>query len=127
MIPVKTEYLPYYLSRAVLSGLIAVILTGFSWTAALVGVTLWGLFLLYLHSGWFEVDLSNPYFPLRRDQRGREVQRKALIAAVLLALVGYLLTKYLPGSIGIDLPGNLALPLAVLAYFIAQFILLAKG
>lgn len=123
----KNEYLPYYLSRAVLSILFAVAVFGLSWTAAFSAVLFFALFIVYLHSGWFEVDLSNPYFPLRRDQRGREIQRVALIAAVTLALVGYLFVKYLSGSLGLSMPANLALPLAVLGYFITQFILLARG
>lgn len=123
----KIEYLPYYISRALLSGLFAAAIFGLTWGAVLAGLILWGLFLLYLHSGWFRVDLSNPVFPLRRDQRGREVQRVALIAAVSAALLGYLFLTFLPVPLGLALPANLALTLAVLAYFITQFLLLARG
>lgn len=123
----KTEYLPYYLSRALFSALFGAAVFGLSWAAGLSALVLFGLFLLYLHSGWFEVDLSNPFFPLRRDQRGRDIQRIALIAAVSAALLCTLFLKYLAVPLGLVLPLDLALPLAVLAYFLTQFILLAAG
>ncbi|MFL7812521.1 MAG: hypothetical protein ACK2TT_04285 [Anaerolineales bacterium] len=123
----KTEYLPYYLSRAVLSLLLAVVVFGVNWVAGAAAAVLFGLFLLYLHSGWFEIDLNYPFFPLRRDQRGRDVQRLALIAAVCTALLVGLAIKYLAAPLGLALSQGLALPLAVLAYFFTQWILLARG
>jgi len=123
----KTEYLPYYLSRAVLSLLLAVVVFGVNWVAGAAAAVLFGLFLLYLHSGWFEIDLNYPFFPLRRDQRGRDVQRLALIAAVCTALLVGLAIKYLAPPLGLALSQGLALPLAVLAYFFTQWILLARG
>lgn len=123
----KTEYLPYYLSRAILSLLLAVVVFGLNWMAVGAAVVLFGLFLLYLHSGWYEIDLNYPFFPLRRDQRGRDVQRMALIAAVCTALLGGLAIKYLAPILELALSQGLALPLAVLAYFMTQWILLARG
>ena len=123
----KTEYLPYYLSRALFSLLFAAAVFGIGWVAAAAALVLFGLFLLYLHSGWFEVDLSHPFFPLRRDQRGRDAQRVALIVAVSAALLGYLAIKYLAIPLGLRLPDVLSLTLAILAYFITQWILLARG
>jgi uncharacterized membrane protein HdeD (DUF308 family) len=123
----KTEYLPYYISRAVLSLLLAIAVFGVNWMAGAAAAVLLGLFLLYLHSGWFEIDLNYPIFPLRRDQRGREVQRTALIAAICAALLGGLAIKYLAAPSGLALSQGLALPLAVLTYFFTQWILLARG
>ena len=69
----KREYLPYYISRAVISLLFSLLVFGFSWKALLLSAILFGLFLLYLHSGWFSVDLKNPLFPLRCDSRGQMI------------------------------------------------------
>jgi hypothetical protein len=123
----KTEFLPYYLSRAIFSLLLAAAVFGLNWAAGAAAAVMFGLFLIYLHSGWFEIDLSNPFFPLRRDQRGRDVQRKSLIAAVCTALLGWLAIKYLAAPLDLSLSQGLTLPLAVLAYFITQWILLARS
>lgn len=58
----KKEFLPYYVSRAILSTAFSILVAGFSWNAALLATVFFGLFLLYLHSGWFSVDLGNPFF-----------------------------------------------------------------
>jgi hypothetical protein len=123
----KNEYFPYYLSRVLFSLLFAVVVFGLNWTACAAAAVLFGFFLLYLHSGWFEVDLSHPYFPLRRDQRGKDVQRASLIAAVSAALVSYLALKYVAPLLGVTVPEGLTLPLAVVAYFMTQWILLSRG
>jgi hypothetical protein len=124
----KKELLPYYLSRAVLSGLFAVLIMGLTWKAAPLAAILFGLFVLYLHSGWFQVDASHPLTPLHRDERGRQIQRKALIAAVTVGLLIYLSATLAIGFL--DLPavaGPLALSLGVFAYFITQFVLFARA
>jgi len=87
----KREFIPYYLSRAAMSALFAILMMGFTWKAVLVAIFLFGLFLLYLHSGWFQIDLSHPLTPLRRDERGRQIQRNALIAAIAVGLLIYLI------------------------------------
>jgi hypothetical protein len=123
----RKEFTPYYISRAILSAGFAVLVLGVNWQAAVAAVVVFGFFLLYLHSGWFAVDMKNPLFPLRRDTRGQEAQRKALIAAVLVSLLIYLLSPLLSGYIGLSLvPGSVVLAMGVLTYFIAQFILLAR-
>jgi hypothetical protein len=119
----KKEFLPYYISRAILSAVFAVIVWGFTWQALLFAIFIFGLFLLYLHSGWFRVDLTHPLFPLRRDQRGQLVQRKALIAALIVGVFTYLaFSLVLPA-----LSANLALPLAIVTYFLVQFYLLRSA
>jgi hypothetical protein len=123
----KKEYLPYYISRALLSAVFAVLINGFTWIAALVAVIMFGLFLLYLHSGWFKIDVEKPLMPLRRDTRGQDIQRKALIAAVVTGMVIYLSSTLLPELIGISTAGNIALAIAILTYFLTQFILLARN
>ena len=109
----KKEFLPYYISRALLSAVFSVLVNGFTWIAGLIAVIMFGLFLLYLHSGWFSIDLEKPLMPLRRDPRGQGIQRKALIAAVVMGLLIYLTSALLPGLIGISIAGNIALAIAV--------------
>lgn len=124
----KKDYIPYYLSRAALSAVFSILVMGFNWKALLLAVIFFGLFLLYLHSGWFTIDLSHPIFPLRRDARGRQIQRQALITAVVVGLIAYIAlaqaTRYSSLASG---AGNLALPLAVIVYFTTQFVLLARS
>ena len=124
----KKEFLPYYISRAVLSAIFGILVFGFSWKASIFTAVTFALFLLYLHSGWFQIDRRSPWFPVRRDERGQQVQRKALIAAILTGAVFYAIFSlasqwYLLPSIG----SSLALILAILAYFLTQFFLLAKA
>jgi len=81
---------------------------GFNWKATLLAIVLFGLFLLYLHSGWFSIDLRYPLTPLRRDARGQQIQRKALIASIAVGLLIYLTSSHLSGLIGLSLSGNIA-------------------
>ena len=123
----KREFLYYYLSRAALSILFALLVLGLTWKAALLAVALFGLFVLYLHSGWFQVDASHPLTPLRRDERGRQIQRKALIAAVTVGLLIYFSSNLAVGFLNLPaVAGPLALSLGVLAYFLTQFVLFAR-
>lgn len=124
----KREYLPYYISRAVLSAVFALLIFRFTWQAALFAVLVFSLFLLYLHSGWFRVDLANPLFPLRRDGRAEAIQRKALIAAIVVGLLAFItLTQFswAPGVAGAA--GSLALAAGVIVYLISQFTLHIKS
>ena len=123
----KKEFIPYYLSRAALSAIFAILVMDFTWKAVLFAIFLFGLFLLYLHSGWFQIDPSHPLTPLRRDERGRQIQRNALIAAITVGVVIYLIGSQASRLFGWPLvAGPLALSLAMLTYFIAQFILMAR-
>ena len=122
----KREFLPYYLSRAVLSMVFSMLLLGVTWKALLAATGLFGLFLLYLHSGWFSVDMSHPLVPLRRDPRGLEIQRKALIAAVVIGLLVYLVSPQLAGVSRLPLSGHVALSIGVISYFIIQFVLFSR-
>ncbi len=124
----KKEFLPYYISRFILSAVFSILVWGFTWTAALMTIVFFGLFLLYLHSGWFSVDLSTPLYPLRLDSHGREVQRKALIFAVTLSLLLYTFAVPLSNFTGIPLiSGHIALSVGIITYFIAQFALFIKA
>jgi hypothetical protein len=123
----KKEFLPYYISRAILSLIFSILVMGFTWKAALFGTVLFALFLLYLHSGWFTIDLRYPLTPLRRDARGQEVQRKALIASVIVGVFLYLFSSQLTGLLGLSLLGNVALSIGIITYFVTQFILLSRA
>lgn len=120
-----SKFLPYYLSRALLSLVFAGLVFGLTWQGLLFALALFGLFLLYLHSGWFQVDAGSPLAPLRRDERGRDIQRKALIVALPVVAAVYLVLSWNPGSSAST--GSVAVTLGVLAYFITQFILFARA
>lgn len=122
----KKDFLHFYISRAILSTAFAILVIGFHWTAILFAIILFGLFLLYLHSGWFSVDLRYPLTPLRRDDHGQAIQRKALIAALIVGILVYLIYPYLPGFLGFSLSGNVTLSVGIITYFITQFILFIR-
>jgi hypothetical protein len=123
----KKEFLPYYISRAILSAAFSILVIGLSWKAVLLTIVFFGLFLLYLHSGWFSIDLKNPLAPLRRDIHGQLIQRKALIISVVFSLLLYLISLQLSSYLGpVLISGNVALSIGIITYFVAQFILFAK-
>jgi hypothetical protein len=123
----KREFIPYYVSRAVLSLVLAVVVLGLTWQAAALAACFFAFFLVYLHSGWFEVDPSRPWFPLRRDERGREIQRKALIAALVSGVIVFVLLTAIPFSASPALAaGPLAMVLGACVYFGTQFVLFAR-
>ena len=115
----KKEFLPYYISRLILSMVVSILVWHFTWTAAVMTFVFFGLFLLYLHSGWFSIDLSTPLYPLRRDSHGQAIQRKALIVAVVLGLLLYTFA----GSL---ISGQIALSISIVVYFITQFTFFIK-
>jgi len=124
----KKEFIPYYISRVLLSIVFSILVAGLSWKAVLLAVLFFGGFLLYLHSGWFSIDLKNPLTPLRRDFHGQLVQRKALIVSVVVSVSLYLISQGLSGYLGLVLiSGQVAFFIGVILYFIAQFILFAKA
>ncbi len=122
------KYLPYYISRGVLSGAFGILVFGFTLKAIIFSLVVFGLFLLYLHSGWFQIDQQSPWFPVRRDERAQQVQRKALIAAILIGVISYtLFTMAMQWFAFPAIGSSLAITLAVLAYFLTQFILLSRA
>lgn len=119
----RREYMPYYVSRAVLSAAFALLVFRVTWQAALFAILVFGLFILYLHSGWFRVDLANPLFPLRRDDRGTTIQRKSLISAIVVGLLTYLVLSQAATALGLSFAnGALGLSAGILTYFISQFV-----
>ena len=124
----KNEFLPYYISRAVLSIVFSILVMGLSWKAVLLALLFFGGFLLYLHSGWFSIDLKNPLAPLRRDLNGQLVQRKALSVSVVVSVSLYLISMGLSSYLGMVLvSGDVALSIGIILYFVTQFVLFAKA
>ena len=123
----KREFIPYYLSRAALSAIFAILVMGLAWKAFFFAIVLFGLFVLYLHSGWFLVDPSHPLTPLRRDEHGRQIQRIALITAVVVGILLFVISMQASTFLGTSfVTGPLALSIGVLTYFITQFVLFAR-
>ncbi len=123
----NTRFLPYYISRALLSIVFAVLVVGFSWKAIPIALAVFALFLLYLHSGWFQIDSRNPLFPIRRDSRGQLVQRKAFIVAIGTGLLTYFLLPYVSEPLGLtSFSLNIAFGFAIIAYFASQFLFFSK-
>lgn len=123
----KKEFFPYYISRAILSSAIGILMLGFGWQGLILAMLFFSLFLIYLHSGWFTVELSTPFFPLRRDSRGQLIQRDALIISIIAGLCTQFALYQISSILNIPLfPGNFAISVAVLAYFISQFLLFLK-
>jgi hypothetical protein len=124
----KKEFFPYYISRALLSIVFSIVIMGLSWKAVLLAIVFFGGFLLYLHSGWFSIDLKNPFAPLRRDLHGQLVQRKALLISIVVSVSIYLVSIGLSNYLGrVVVSGPVALSIGVIVYFIAQFILFARA
>ena len=122
------RFWPYYLSRGLISVLFGFLIFSLTWKAALLAVALFGLFLLYLHSGWYRVDPEQPLTPLRRDAHGQHIQRKALIAAVAVGMVLYVVLKSWPITAPETFPsGPLALSAGMLIYFGVQFYLFLRA
>ncbi len=123
----KKEYIPYYLSRAIFSAVFSLFVLGINWQAGFLAAVFFGLFLLYLHSGWFQIDMSTALVPLRRDSHGNLIQRKALIASVVVGLTIYLISTQLSGTLFQFVTfGNIGFPAAVVTYFLVQFVLFAR-
>jgi hypothetical protein len=124
----KKEFIPYYVSRGLLSALFSFLVFGISWKALLASIVFFALFLLYLHSGWFSIDPSHPLSPLHRDERAKDIQRKALIAAIVVGLLLYIFVPLASTRLGLSgLSGPISLSLGVITYFVTQFILLARA
>ena len=124
----KKEFFPYYISRALLSIVFSIVVMGLSWKAIVLALVFFGGFLLYLHSGWFSIDLKNPLAPLRRDLHGQLVQRKALLIAIVISVSIYLISTGLSNYLGMVLiSGHVALSIGIIVYFVSQFVLFAKA
>jgi hypothetical protein len=117
----NARLIPYYLSRAVLSAALGLVLSlgGLPWWAgASLGLATFLLFIWYAHSGRYLVDTSQPLTPLRRDERARNLRDRALRWAVVVGLLSFGLINL--AQLWLPLPpevGALAVLAGVAAYF----------
>jgi len=115
------KLIPYYVSRAILSAFMGLILSlgGLPWwVGASLGLATFVLFLWYAHSGRFLVDTSQPLTPLRRDEGGKSLRDKALRWAVVVGVLSFGLISL--ARLWLPLPSEVG-ALAVLAGAIAYF------
>jgi hypothetical protein len=118
----KRELTVYYISRAVLSALLAILLMGQGglawWFGAILGMLLYGGFLYYAHSGHYLIDPGMLLIPLRRDERAGWVRDRALAAAVAIGGMSFaalsLIGQWLPLSASLS---SVALALGIVTYF----------
>ncbi len=110
----------YYATRALISLLFGVwAATAWqTWLGGLLfGLLLFAGFLWYAHGGWYQLDLSTPLFPLRRDERGQVIRNQALVTAVVVGGVIFALTSALTAALTLEVSaGGLALLSAVGGY-----------
>jgi hypothetical protein len=117
----KRVLIPYYVSRAVLSALLGVVVAYPDrpwWTGLGVGALVFAVFLWYAHSGHYQIDPTTPLTPLRRDERGGAIRDRAVVWAVaaggilfaLLSLAGAVFQTTIAA-------GSLALLSSVVIYF----------
>jgi hypothetical protein len=127
----KRELTVYYISRAVLSALLAVLLVGQGglawWSGVILGMLLYGGFLYYAHSGHYLIDPGTPLIPLRRDERAGWIRDRALAAAVAIGGMSFaalsLVGSWLPVSVSLS---SVALALGIVTYFGVSEWLLAR-
>ena len=120
----------YYLSRAVISAAwgILLALTGLEWwMAMLMGVIVFGLFLWAPHSGRYAVHPEFGITALRRDERTQTINDKAARNAFIVTMVVIAgISIYFGSLASATMPVILlryTLILAVMAYFVSDFIL----
>ena len=120
----------YYASRVLMSVILAALMAAFGlvwWGAVLGGLLFFAVFVLLARSGRFVVQPEGGLAPLRRDEMGQEINRRAgLTGFVILVLgVGGLVFYYgavAHSSVPVDLLG-VALVLGVASYITTDFIL----
>lgn len=126
----KKELSWYYISRTIISTLLAYLLIRAGWpiwSGVLIGLVTFVLFIWYAHSGYFLVDASKPLTPLKRDARARTIRDRSLLSAVVIGGVIYGILGLL-GQITTLAPEikNLALVIGVIAYFVISQVLFAR-
>lgn len=126
----KRELIPYYLSRAVLAGLLGWVLSTSlaTWPAAIVGAITFVGFIWYAHSGRYLIDPSNPFFPLRRDERANNIRDRGVVISVAVAGVTFALLSLMNSFFSFDVnTGIISLAIGVVLYFILTNWYFARG
>lgn len=81
----KRSLLPYYISRAIVSALLGVIINFGGrpwWVGLLLGTLVFAGFIWNAHSGFYVIDTTRPLMPLRRDARGTAIRDRATVWGV---------------------------------------------
>ena len=118
----------YLGSRLILGGALGWWIFGTLWQAAVLAMLVATAAMLYLKSGWFPVDFSNAWMPLREDERNRTAQLMAFrlaagtVAGIVLAVT--LLNLYPALELA---AGTLALKGAVITYLASRIFFLARA
>jgi ABC-type antimicrobial peptide transport system permease subunit len=126
----RRELLPYYVSRLVLSSLFGVVFAlsaGSWWMGLAAGLLVFAGFIWYAHSGHYMIDPSRPLAPLRRDERGKAIRDRAVVAGVVVGGLVYAALGLL--RLILELPPNLggwALLSGAVTYFVASHWLYAR-
>lgn len=121
--------IPYYATRALFSALFGwfLSLTWSWWVAALGGALVLAGFLWYAHSGRYLVDVSTPFFPLRRDDRAKSIRDRASVLALTVAGLVFVASTALAGLLpGLDRTGYLAILAGVVTYFLSSALIFAR-
>jgi hypothetical protein len=117
---IDQRLMPYYATRALISllfGLWAAAAWNTGFGGLLFGALLFAGFLWYAHGGWYQLDLSTPLYPLRRDERGQAIRNQALVAAIAVGGVVFALASVLAPALALNVSaGGLALLGAVGGY-----------
>ena len=118
------EWLPYYLSRAVLSiafALAFIHLGGLVWLGIVLGMLSFAGFIWYAHGGHYVVDFFSPLMPLRRDARGKAIRDQAVVAAVTVGGVAFFLLFLARNLLGWHFNlDSIALLVGVITYFVVS-------
>ncbi|KPK88550.1 MAG: hypothetical protein AMJ88_18840 [Anaerolineae bacterium SM23_ 63] len=117
----KRELIPYYVSRAILSVLLGLLISSGKgiWVGVLCGLVVYVGFLWYAHNGRYLIDTTNPLFPLRRDARGVVIRDRAIGLSVAVGGLAYLGLSLASNAFPIKAHvGSWALFAGVAAYFV---------
>ncbi|MCL4560871.1 MAG: hypothetical protein M1281_09685 [Chloroflexi bacterium] len=118
----------YYLSRALFAIILAALMAAFGliwWGAALIGLAIFAGFVVVGRSGRYVVDPKGGAAPMRRDELGQEINRRAGLSGFVTLILGLgALTIYYGGIAHSSVPVNLLealLVLGLLAYILTDY------
>lgn len=81
----------YYVSRALLAAILAALMVAFGlawWAAALTGLLIFAAFVLLARRGRYVVEPEGGPTPMRRDEMGQEINRRAGLNGFVVLVLG---------------------------------------